>query len=59
MFTLRVIVTLFFSNFFQSTFSDRKFIPSHLYLFIKGLLFVIVSACFLISSSFAATVTEH
>ena len=33
---LRAIVTLFFSNFFQSFFSDGKFIPSQLYLFIKG-----------------------
>ena len=38
------MVTLFFSEFFQSSFSDGKFIPSHLYLFVKGLIFVILSA---------------
>ena len=41
--TLRAIVTIFFSNFFQSSFSDGKFTPSHLYLFIKGLIFVVLS----------------
>ena len=48
--TLRAVVTLFFSNFFQLSFSDGKFIPSQLYLFIKGLIFVIPSECFPISS---------
>ena len=48
--TLRAIVTIFFSNFLQSFFSDGKYILSHLYLFIKGLVFVILSACFPIFS---------
>ena len=50
--TLRATVTLFFSNFFEWSFSDGKFIPSQLYLFIKGLIFVIVCRFFLISSWF-------
>ena len=36
---LRAIVTLFFSTFFQSSFSHGKFIPTQLYLFIKDLIF--------------------
>ena len=32
--TLKAIVKLFFSDFFQSSFSDGKFIRSQLYLFI-------------------------
>ena len=40
------MTTLFFSNFAQSSFTDGKFIPSHLYLFIKGYTFVIVSEYF-------------
>ena len=57
--TLRVILTLFLSNFFQLSFSDEKFIPSYLYLFIKGLIFVLLSACFPISSWFNATITTY
>ena len=57
--TLREIVSLFFSNVFQSSFSDGKFIPSHIYSFIKGSIFVILSACFLISLWFNATVTAY
>ena len=45
--TLRAIVILFFSNFFQSFFSDGKLISSELYLFIKGLIFVVLSGFFL------------
>ena len=48
--TLRAIATLFFSNFFQLFFSDGKFIPSQLYLFIKGLIFVILCGSLFISS---------
>ena len=43
---LRAIVTLFFANFFQSTFSGGKFIPSQLYLFMKVSLFVILCGSF-------------
>ena len=53
--TLRAIVTLFFSNFFHSSFLDGKPIPSYLYLFIKGLSFVIASefsSCFLINKAY-------
>ena len=57
--TLRTIVTLFFSNFFQSSFSDGKSIPSQLYLFIKGLIFVILCGFFSISSWFNVTVTAY
>ena len=57
--TLRGIVWLIFSNFFQSPFSDGKFIPFQLYLFIKGLVFVILCRSFLISSWFNATVTAY
>ena len=44
---LRAIVQLFFSNFFQSFFSDGKFISFQLYLFIKCLIFVILCRSFL------------
>ena len=44
---LKAIVTLFFPIFFQSSFSDEKFIPSQLYLFIKSLIFVILCRSFL------------
>ena len=44
--TLRVFVTLFFSIFFQSPFSDGKCIPSQLYLFVKVFIFVILSGFF-------------
>ena len=40
--TLKAIVTLFFSIFFQSLFSVGKFIHPYFYLHIKGLIFVIV-----------------
>ena len=56
---LRAIVTLFFSNFFQSSFSDGKFIPSQLYLFIKGLIFVILCGSFFISLPCNVTVTVY
>ena len=48
--TIRAIVILFSSNFFESSFSGEKFIPSYLYLFIKGSFFVILSGIFLIFS---------
>ena len=57
--TLRAIVTLCFAIFFQSSFSDGKFILSHLYLFIKGLIFLIPSACFPISSWSNVTVPTY
>ena len=44
--TLRAIVRLFSETFFQSIFSDRRFIHSHLYLFVNGLIFVIPSKKF-------------
>ena len=44
---LKAIVTLFFPIFFQSSFSDEKFIPSQLYLFIKSLIFVTLCRSFL------------
>ena len=40
--TLRAYVTLFFSIFFQLSFFEKKFVPSQLYLFIKGLIFGII-----------------
>ena len=48
-----------FPNFFQSSFSDEKFIPSQLYLFIKSLIFVILCGSFFISSGFNPTVTMY
>ena len=56
--TFRATVTLIFSNFFLSSFSDRTIILSQLYLFIKYLIFVILCRSFLISSLFNATVKE-
>ena len=44
---LRATVKLFFSNSFQSFFSDGKFLSFQLYLFIKGLVFVILCRSFL------------
>ena len=46
--TLRAIVIYIyiFLIFFQSSFSDEKFIPFQLYLFIKCLIFVILSGYF-------------
>ena len=57
--TLRAIVTLFFSIFFQSSFSDGKLIPSQLYLFINGLIFLILCENFLISSWLNVTGTSY
>ena len=51
--------SIIFLNFFQSCFSDGKCIPSQLCLFIKGLISVILSECFPISSWFNATVTAY
>ena len=45
--TLRAIVTLFFSNIFQSYYCNGNFVPSQLYLFIENLIFVILSKVFL------------
>ena len=45
--TLRAIVTLFFSNIFQSYYCNGNFLPSQLYLFIENLIFVILSKVFL------------
>ena len=54
---LKAIVWLLFSIFFQLSFSEGKFIPSRLYLFIKALIFVILSEYYFISSWFNANVT--
>ena len=43
---LITIVRLFFSYFSQSPYSDGKFIPSQIYLSIKGLIFVILCESF-------------
>ena len=43
---LRAIVTLFCSNLFQFSFSDREFIPFQLWLLIKSLIFVILCGSF-------------
>ena len=48
-----------FLNFLQSSFSDEKCIPYQLFLFIKGLIFVILCGLFLIFSWFNATVTAY
>ena len=45
--TLRAIVTLFFSNIFQSYYCNGNFVPSQLYLFIENLIFVILWKVFL------------
>ena len=55
----RATVTLFLSNFLQKSFCDGKFIPFQLYLFITGLIFVILCRPFLISSWFYTTITTH
>ena len=47
---MRAIFALFFSNIFQSPFPNGNFIPSHLYLFIKNLIFIILSWFFPIFS---------
>ena len=49
---LRAIFKLFFSNLFQSTFSDVKVIPTHLSysFYTEGLTFFIISELFPISS---------
>ena len=47
--TLRAIVTLFSSLFFQLSFCGGTFIPSQLHLFIKGLIFVMLCGSFFIS----------
>ena len=57
--TIRAVVTLFFSIFFQSSFSDRKVIPFQAYLFINGLIFGYYLRDFFISSWFNATVTAY
>ena len=46
--TSRAIVRLFFSKFFQSTFSNENFIPSQLYLFKNCLIFNILCGSFFI-----------
>ena len=56
--TLTTIVTLFFSIFFQSSFSDGKSLSFQLYLLIKGLFFVILCGSLFISSWFNRTVTK-
>ena len=43
----------------QTSFSDGKSIPSKLYLFIKGLMFVILCRSFMISSWFNVTITAY
>ena len=45
--------------FSNHLFSDEKFIPSNLYLFIKGLIFVILPGFFPISTPFNATVIAY
>ena len=47
-------IRLFNSNFFQSSFSEGRFISSHLYLSIKHLILVILCGSFFISSWFKA-----
>ena len=47
---------IFFFKFFQSSFSDGKFIPFQLYFFIKRLIFVILWGSFFIFSWFHVTV---
>ena len=57
--TLRAVVRLFFSNFIQSFFSNGKFISSQLYLFIKGVMFVVYWGSFFISSYFNTTARAY
>ena len=54
--TLRVIATLFFSSYFQWSFSNGKFVTSQLYLFLEGLIFVVLCGFFLF---FNATVIAY
>ena len=54
--TLLVIVKLFFSNFFQSSFSDGSFILFQLSLLITGLILIILTGCVPVSLWFSATV---
>ena len=58
---LRAIFKLFFSNLFQSTFSDVKVIPTHLSysFYTEGLTFFIISELFPISSWFKATIKVY
>ena len=44
---MKVIFRLFLSNFFSSSFSDGKFVTSHLYLFIKDLFLLFFQHIFL------------
>ena len=57
--TLRAIVGLFLSNFFQSSIFDKYFIPFQLYLFINVLIFETLSGFHLISPSFNATAATY
>ena len=57
--TLWTAVMLSFSIFSQSSFSEGKFFPSWLYLFIKGLVFVILCGSFFIYSWFHASTTAY
>ena len=57
---LRAVDFLFDSNFFQSfTSCHRIFVSFQLYLFIKDLIFNILSKGFVIFSAFNATVVSH
>ena len=58
---LRAIFKLFFSNLFQSTFSDVKVISTHLsyFFYTEGLNFFIISRLFPISSWFKATIKVY
>ena len=53
------IVWLFISIVFESSFSDGKFIPSQLNVFMKGWIFGILCGFVFISSWFNATVTAY
>ena len=50
---------IIFLKYFQSSFSDRKFIPSQLYSFLKVLVFFILRRSFFISSWFIMTVKVY
>ena len=54
--TCSIIFLNLFPNFFLS---DEKFVPGRLYLFIKGLIFVVLGISFLISSWFNLAVTVY
>ena len=56
---LREIVRLFLSVFSLAAFSDGKFVLHHLYIFSEGLIFVILSGFFPVSSYFNETVTAY